>query len=108
MARGWIADVGDLDLLARGDAWARALELGVTEYLSEWDVTVVNLGPDITVGTRWAIGDVDTDELIDTAEIIDGIPFASLDAVVAYKAISRRPKDLDHLEIIDRERRRIH
>ncbi len=104
LARGWIDEVGDLDVLARGEAWTRALDLGTTEYLEEWDVTVVNVRPKITVGTQWAIGNVDTDVLIESSEIIDGLPFATLDAVVAYKKISRRPKDLAHLEIIERHR----
>ena len=104
LARGWIDEVGDLDVLARGDAWTRAQELGTIQYLNEWDVVVVNIGPDITVGTRWAIGDVDTDVLIETSEVIDGLPFATLDAVVAYKKLARRPKDLAHLEIIERLR----
>lgn len=67
---------------------------------------MVNIGPNITVGTRWAIGSVDTDELIDSAERIRGLPFAPLEAVVAYKKVSRRPKDLAHLEIIERHRRK--
>ena len=56
----------------------------------------------LTFGTRWAIGDVDPDELIDTAEIIDGLPFARLEHVIAYKRLSGRPKDLDHLAALAR------
>lgn len=106
LVRGWIDEVGDLDIVARGPAWERALGLGVEEYLAEWDVTVVNIGTDITVGTRWAIGDVDVDVLIDTADVIDGLPFAALDAVVTYKRISARPKDLAHLAVIEQRRPR--
>lgn len=100
LARGWIDDVGDLDVVARGAAWDRARELGREEHLEEWGVTVVNIGAGITVGTRWAIGDVDVNALIDGAEVIDGLPFAPLDAVVAYKRISARPKDLEHLAVV--------
>lgn len=102
LVRGWIDDVGDLDVLARGGAWDRAVELGTTRYLEEWDVTVADIGSNITVGTRWAIGNVDTDLLIETAEIIDGLPFASLEAVMTYKQTAQRPKDVVHLEIIER------
>lgn len=100
LARGWIDDAGDLDVLARGAAWERARRLGTEEYLADWDVTVVNIGPDITVGTRWAIGDVDVDALIDRAEVIDGLPFAPLADVVTYKRIAGRPRDLAHLAVI--------
>ncbi len=101
LARGWIADAGDLDVLARGPAWRRAQQLGPVEYLAEWDVTVVNIGQNISVGTSWGIGDVDPDELIDNAELIDAIPCARLDDVAAYKRIADRPKDREHLAIIE-------
>ncbi len=98
LVRGWIDHVGDIDIVARAPAWERAQQLGTLEYLEQWDVFVVSIGRHITVGTRWAIGEVDTDQLIDSAEFISGLPFAPLDAVVAYKRISRRPKDLAHLD----------
>ena len=100
LVRGWITDVGDLDVVARGEAWAAAQRLGPMEYLEEWDVSVVDLGT-ITIGTRWAIGDPDTDELIDNAETIAGFPCARLADVVAYKQISDRPNDRLHLSIIE-------
>ena len=50
LVRGWIADVDDLDVLARGAAWARAQELGSVEYLAEWNVTVVNIGDHVERG----------------------------------------------------------
>lgn len=101
LARGWIEDVGDLDVLARGRAWERARALGEVEHLAEWNVSVVNIGDVITVGQRWAIGDPDVDELIETADLISGIPCARLEAVVAYKQISDRPKDRAHIQIIE-------
>jgi len=101
LVRGWITDVSDLDVVARGAAWTRAQELGTAEFLEEWDVSVVNIGRNITVGTRWAIGDVDTGALIDGAELVEGLPFANLAAVVAYKRIAGRRKDRVHLEIIE-------
>jgi len=49
LARGWIDDAGDIDVVARGAAWARAQELGEVEYLAEWDVSVVAIGDAITI-----------------------------------------------------------
>jgi hypothetical protein len=100
LVRGWIEDVGDLDVLARGAAWAEAQRRGPIEHLEEWDVEVVAIG-NITIGTQWAIGDIDVDRLIDDAELIEGIPCARLDDVVAYKLISDREKDRLHLTIIE-------
>lgn len=101
LARGWIDDAGDLDVLARGAAWQAALRLGDLVHIHEHDVDVVVIEEDITVGTRWAIGEVDTDALIDTAEIVDGIPCVRLEHVIAYKRLANRPKDRRHLTIID-------
>lgn len=91
----------DLDVLSRGVAWARAAEIGELVELPEHGVTIASLFDGaITVGTEWAIGDVDVDELIDTAELIDGIPFVGLEHVVAYKRLARRPKDREHLRLL--------
>jgi hypothetical protein len=59
------------------------------------------VGTAITVGNRWAIGDFDTDRLIDTADEIGGIPCVALDHVIAYKRLAGRAKDLNHLDIIE-------
>lgn len=102
IARGIIEPTNDLDLLSRGPAWAKARDAGTIVYLAEYDVEVVSFFDDVvTVGTRWAIGDFDTDELIDTAERIDGLPFVRLEHVVRYKRLARRPKDLEHLHLLD-------
>jgi hypothetical protein len=99
---GAVEEAGDLDVLARGAAWGQAQELERIEHLQEWGATVANMGSCIAVGTRWAIGEVDSDALIDGAELFAGLPFASLGAVVAYRRISDRPKDPAHIEIIER------
>jgi hypothetical protein len=102
LVRGIIDDAADLDVVARGAAWAYAVEHGTSIHLEEHGVTVASFFDGaVTVGNRWAIGDVSIDELIDTAEVIDGIPFALLDYVRAYKLIAGRPKDRDHLERLD-------
>ena len=44
----------------------------------------------------------DIDALIDDAERIDGLPFARLEDVLAWKRAYARPKDLDHVRLIER------
>jgi hypothetical protein len=51
----------------------------------------------ITFGITWKYGSFDLDELLDTAEIIDGLPFVRLEHVIAYKQAADRPKDREHL-----------
>ena len=69
-------------------------DIGEHDYLSEYDVTVITLHDgQLTFGNKWGIGDFDINELIDSAEEVDGLPFVRLEHVVSYKKISkRRPK----------------
>lgn len=101
LVRGIIDDVSDIDILCRGTAWQQAQELGELIYLADYDVQVVSLDNGrITLGCRWGIGDFDCDELIESAEHIDGLPFVRLHYVIAYKRIAARAKDLAHLELL--------
>ena len=52
----------------------------------------------VTFGTSWGIGEFDVDELINTSELIDGLPFVRLEHVIEYKQVRSSPKDLVHLE----------
>ncbi len=101
IVRGIIPASNDLDIICRGQAWERAKAIGELEYLSKYDVTVVTMCDGrLTFGTKWAIGEFDIDELIDGAEEIDGLPFVRLEHVTNYKEISKRPKDLRHIEAL--------
>ena len=99
LVRGIVDAVADIDVLCRGDAWVAARRIATSERL-EQGVRVVAAGP-ISFGTRWGIGDVDVDGLIDEAEMIEGLPFVKLEHVVAYKRSALRAKDLVHLQLID-------
>jgi len=101
LVRGIIEDAHDIDVIARGKAWTRALEQGELTYLPEEDITIVGFfDGDLSVGTSWAFGDVDIDHLIDTAEEFDGVPFVRIEHVIAYKQVADRDKDHDHLRRI--------
>lgn len=102
IVRGIIDATNDLDVVSRGAAWEKACDLGEMVTLIEYDVDIVNfLEGAITIGRSWAYGDVDIDELINTADIIDGLPFARLEHVVRYKTIAGRPRDLEHLRLLN-------
>jgi hypothetical protein len=99
--RGIIPASNDLDVICRGQAWEQVEALGELEYLSEYDLSVVSmLDGCLTFGRQWGIGEFDTNELIESAEEIDGLPFVRLEHVSKYKNISKRPKDLEHLEAL--------
>ena len=87
-------------MICRGAAWEAAQRLGPA--VDQDGVPVVSLfGGQVTLGVRWAVGEVDVDHLIDTAEVIDGLPFVRLEHVVAYKRIADRPKDREHLRRLE-------
>ena len=102
LVRGIIEDTNDIDIVCRGNAWRQAQELGEIVYLDEYDVDVVSIDNQrITIGTSWGIGEFVIDELIDTAEEIDGLPFVKLRHVIEYKMLANRPKDIVHLERLE-------
>ena len=102
LVRGIIDVANDIDILCRGAAWARVREEGEIRRLDKYDLTVVEfLEGLVSFGTEWRIGSFDADQLIESAEIIDGLPFVRLEHVVAYKRIANRPKDARHLEALE-------
>jgi hypothetical protein len=102
LVRGIVPPTGDVDVLARGPAWEAARALGPTVRLPHYGVDVVRLlDGRIEIGTVWGIGNVDVDDLIDSAEDIDGLPFAGLAHVRAYKELAGRPKNRKHLRLLD-------
>jgi hypothetical protein len=99
LVRGVLDEAHYLDVLCRGEAWERARAIGERTFLPDPGVEVYAIaGGKVTFGDRWAIGSFDTDRLIDSADMIDGIPFVRPEHVVRYKTIANRPRDIAHLE----------
>jgi hypothetical protein len=97
--RGLIEEVHDLDVVARGAAWEQAKGLGEVRIAPEGDPLVWLEGGAIEVFSGWLGWDIDM--LIDNAEIIDGLPFARLEDVLAFKLSLGRPKDVAHARLIE-------
>lgn len=101
LVRGIIEATNDIDIICRGPAWEKAVSIGEKVFLPDYDVEIVSIDEGaITLGRSWGIGEFDTNELIDSAEVIDGLPFVKIKYVVDYKRIAGRTKDLQHLELI--------
>ncbi|GAA0993676.1 MULTISPECIES: hypothetical protein [Nocardiopsidaceae] len=92
-------EVGDIDVVARGAAWERALTLGEPEDAPFGDgVRRVLLFDDrVEILNGWFPDIWTVDELIDGAEVIDGLRFAALDNVRVWKTLLGRSKD--HLDV---------
>jgi len=101
LAYGLRQDVSDLDIVARGDAWKIALSLGeAATPPSGHGLMVVLFDGDIEIFDRWLLGTRDTDDLIDSSELIQEIPFCPLAEVLAWKTRSDRDKDQQDIKSI--------
>lgn len=89
----------DLDIICRDAAWELVQQIGQPQYLQDYDAHIVSmLDGAITFGTSWGIGQFDIDRLINTAEILEDLPFVRLQYVIEYKKIRGSAKDLSHIE----------
>lgn len=104
LAHGLRDDIADLDILARGSAWRRALDH--RDYTLELgphsqELMLRFFGGTIEISEYWIDGTWDVDSLIDTAEVFDldprdryaKLPFARLATVWNYKLNLNRAKD---------------
>jgi hypothetical protein len=100
-AHGILTTIGDLDVVARGQAWHRATRLGRVEDAPEAGVhRVLLLEGRVEVLDGWYPQVWDVNELIDTAEVVDGLRFVPMHVVEWTKSRSRRPKDREHLRLL--------
>ncbi|MFE2289568.1 hypothetical protein [Streptomyces sp. NPDC059452] len=106
LAHGLRQDVSDLDIVARADAWKIALSMAEAQVPpSGHGLMVVLFGGNIEIFDQWLPGARDADELIDSAELIEGIPFCSLAEVREWKTRSNRAKDQRDIELIEEHER---
>jgi hypothetical protein len=101
VAHGLKADQSDVDVIARGVAWKQALHLGEVGASSLGDPKVSLAGGRIEVFNTWGPGNWNVDELIDGADVVDGIRFVKLEHVLAWKKIMDRPKDGRDIMLIE-------
>jgi hypothetical protein len=101
-AHGLRQNISDLDIVARGAVWQRVSEHGLPA------TGTVNGAPlalfwdgKVQFSQGWISDNWDVDTLIDSAEIIHGLPFARLVDVLKYKQALRRPKDLQDIGHIE-------
>lgn len=90
----------DIDVIARGEAWKKTMTLGEVEQAPMRDHRVVLFEGKIEIFDGWAPGEWDVDELIDTAEYFDGLPYVKLEYVLEQKKRLGRVKDIKHAELI--------
>jgi hypothetical protein len=103
LAHGLRRNISDLDVVARGVVWERVQRHGQPTVGSINGAPMVAFpGPGglIEFSKEWISKDWKTDDLIDRAKIIDGLPFAQLTDVLKYKQDLARPKDRPDIQAI--------
>ncbi len=100
-AHGLLGSPNDIDLIARGAAWDRLVEVAETFGVQESAHQLSLFGGNIEAFTTWKPGEWDIDALIDSAECIDGVPFVQLHLVLRWKRRLDRAKDRIHCRIIE-------
>jgi len=98
-----IKDLGhDLDIVARGKAWDSACHISEPKVTQSGMGLVIEIeGGAIEIFKQWWPGNWDLDELIDTADVFDGIKYVSLENVIKWKKEMGRDKDLEHIKMIE-------
>ena len=91
----------DLDILARDSAWDKAMTLGEITQADMGDHVVELFDGQIEIFDNWKPGDWDCNELIDTAEMIDGFPWVRLEHVIEWKKRMGRVKDIKDMKLIE-------
>jgi hypothetical protein len=101
LAHGLRQQIRDLDIVARGPVWRRVCQYGApaTGEINGAPLAVF-CGGLIQFSQGWISEDWDGDALIDRGEIVQGLPFAQLTDVLAYKQDLRRPKDLADIQAL--------
>lgn len=92
----------DLDLIARRAAWAKAAALAPIEHKSDGSAYVRLAGGQIEIFNTWVPGEWNIDELIDTADVVDGVRFVRLDEVRRWKQLRGKEKDRVDLTLIEK------
>ncbi|WP_435148424.1 hypothetical protein [Micromonospora aurantiaca (nom. illeg.)] len=99
--RGWIDDPGDIDVVARRDAWTVAMRHGQPQPAPFGNVQRISVFEgDVEILNGWFPEFWPTDDLIDGADVVEGLRFVQLSVVVKTKQMLMRPRDVAHLAII--------
>lgn len=103
LAHGLKKDIHDIDLVARGRAWEMAAKQNrPRRSQSGFGRRIVLFGGEIEVFDHWVGGLTDIDAMIDSAELIEGLPFLPLADTLRWKRGLGRAKDLSDIALIER------
>lgn len=88
----------DIDVVARESAWQKLAEQYPDNIKSDREVAIGHL----SIFRNWLPWFSDIDQLIDSADIIDGIRYVKLENVKKWKEVCSRAKDLEDVKQINK------
>ncbi len=92
-----LREANDLDIIVKEDLWNELIQKTANrDLIYQVSIKIGN----IEIFKNWLPWFNDVNELIDTAEEINGFPFVRLDYVIEWKTKLGREKDLKDLELI--------
>lgn len=91
-----IREARDIDVLVKKDLWDSLAKI----YPPNEKSNGLIIGH-VELFSQWEPFDVNVDQLIDTAEIIEGLPFVRMEYVIEWKKHVGREKDKKDLELIE-------
>lgn len=87
----------DIDIIVKVELWS---EVSKKYKVSNTDKAMIRIN-DIEIFKSWNLINVSVDELIDSADVIEGIRFVKLKYVLDWKKNLGRPKDLEDIKLIE-------
>lgn len=102
LAAAGIRETEDIDMFVADELYDTLRQKGWEKVKKNGEDRVLS-HEEFDVHTNWDFGSYtpSLEQLLDTATVIEGVPFASLDEVKKWKAAYGRPKDLADVELID-------
>lgn len=93
--------ISDIDIIVTQELW------NALNHSNKWQKSISPNGSECLTKDNfelwqdWQPGEWDIDKLITEAEIINGLPFVKLEAVLEWKKLYGREKDLQDVEKIE-------
>ncbi len=103
LALAGLREAGDIDFLVSVELFEQLKQLGWQE-LDKGGKDKPLVKDDFEAHKSWEFSSYNPtlEQLLETADVVDGVPFASLQEVRKWKDASGRPKDLTDIALIDR------
>lgn len=95
MAIRGIREANDIDLIVKKDLWDD-LAVRYSSLVDGYKIVING----IEIFHSWKDIDINLNELIDTADVFNGVRYVKLENVIKWKENLKRPKDIEDIKLI--------